>query len=87
MCKIPPGLYISESYIVYTLQNNHTNHQLLYFIYVYGSVSVHEWNMHEKYKIEHVILMWTFSNDIATYNIITNMNVRVRIYWMSLFCR
>lgn len=36
-----------------------------------------EWNMHEKYKIEHVILMWTFPNDIATYNIIKYMYVHV----------
>lgn len=37
-----------------------------------------------KYKNEHVILMWTFSNDIATYNIIKCMDVRTHV-WRRYF--
>lgn len=83
MCKIPSGLYISESYILYkTIIQTIIHFYILYInINICECVSVwvwvFEWNMHEKYKIEHVILMWTFPNDIATYNIIKYMYVHV----------
>lgn len=80
MCKIPSGLYISKSYIL---------HKTIYFyilctIYICECGCEYEWSMHEKYKIEHVILMWTFSNDIATYNIIKYMDVRTHV-WRRYF--